>query len=236
MWFSHHYGKDESPEGDLVRLLQNAEVVIGGDDLPTLGRFVSVLDPRPETQAALERAWTSWESAAAPAWPTAHPFAVFLRENYAHEEKTPLGSFAREFGPVLPSSGDRAALLAAVEAHAADEEAERVWQLSCFSVAWRQYQPTCVEPDCENAPCDDMSYCGVHVLNGKASRPVQWYVLIGAMEAYRRRTGMGLAHTWSLVHAGDYDAALASFRGTVAAADAPTNEQRRVFAFLGGAT
>lgn len=95
---------------------------------------------------------------------SAHGFAVFLRDSYAHEEKTPLGIFAREFGPVLPSSGDRAALLAAVEAHAGDEDDERAYQLACFSVAWRQYQPTCAEPDCQNSPCDEMSYCSVHVL------------------------------------------------------------------------
>lgn len=72
--------------------------------------------------------------------------------------------------------------------------------------------------------------------DGIPSRPVQWYVLVKAMEAYRRRTGMGLAHTWSLVHGGDYDGALASFRDTVEASDdlLPPNEQRRVLTFLRG--
>lgn len=76
-----------------------------------------------------------------------------------------------------------------------------------------------------------------HEMGGDPSRPVQWYVLIKAMEAYRQRTGMGLAHTWSLVHDGDFDGALASFRDTVGGPDAanallPPNEQRRVLDFL----
>lgn len=45
--------------------------------------------------------------------------------------------------------------------------------------------------------------------------PVRWYVLIREMEAWRANTGMGLAHTWSFVHQGDYDAARASFADTV---------------------
>jgi hypothetical protein len=95
---------------------------------------------------------------------SAHAFAVFLRDNYAGQEKTPLGIFAREFGPVLPAKGDRAALLAAVEAHAAEWDNELACIMpDCFSVAWRVFQPTCIEPGCQHAPCDEMSYCGEHV-------------------------------------------------------------------------
>jgi hypothetical protein len=94
-----------------------------------------------------------------------HEFAVFLVQNYAHEAETPLGIFAREFAAVLPSSGDRATLLAAVEAHAAEWDGELAsWMPACFSVAWRVFQPTCIEPGCQQPPCDEMSYCGEHVL------------------------------------------------------------------------
>jgi hypothetical protein len=76
-----------------------------------------------------------------------------------------------------------------------------------------------------------------HEMGGDPSRPVQWYVLIKAMEAYRLGTGMGLAHTWSLVHDGNFDGALASFRDTVGGPDAtnmllPPGEQRTLVRYL----
>lgn len=43
------------------------------------------------------------------------------------------------------------------------------------------------------------------------SQPVRWYRLILAMEEFRLRTGMGLAHSWGLVHRGDYEGARSSF-------------------------
>jgi hypothetical protein len=91
-------------------------------------------------------------------------FPAFLAQTYAHEAETPLGIFAREFGPVLPAEGDRPALLAAVKAHAAEWDNELAsWMPDCFSVAWRVFQPTCIEPGCSNGPCDEMSYCAEHV-------------------------------------------------------------------------
>jgi hypothetical protein len=36
--------------------------------------------------------------------------------------------------------------------------------------------------------------------------PVLWWALINEMRAFTARTGWGLAETWRLVRAGDYDA------------------------------
>ena len=51
-----------------------------------------------------------------------------------------------------------------------------------------------------------MSFTPVEVecrrLGTPLSEPVRWYTLIGAMEEFRRETGMGLAGIWGLVNRG----------------------------------
>lgn len=94
-----------------------------------------------------------------------HQFAAWLTENYADQEGTPLGKFARKFAPLLPAKGDRAELRAVVEDHAARwDDRLASWMPDCFDVAWREYQPNCIAPGCPHPACDQMSHCGEHAL------------------------------------------------------------------------
>ncbi len=88
-----------------------------------------------------------------------HPFAVWLVKRHG-KAQTPLGDFASEFAAVFPSSGDRARLRRSVEYYVSDE-----WVLTCFDVAWEQWEArTCASPKCTAKAAGESLLCPEHAL------------------------------------------------------------------------
>jgi hypothetical protein len=72
---------------------------------------------------------------------------------------TPLGDFTRQYAPELPATGDRTELRQRLEDIGADH-----WDLSCFDVAWDQYEPPCTWRDCTGLAVDGSTLCLAHEL------------------------------------------------------------------------
>ncbi len=73
--------------------------------------------------------------------------------------QTPLGDFTRKYAHDLPNTCDRAELRQRLEDLGADH-----WDLSCFDVAWDQYQPPCTYKDCTALALGDSTLCKGHQL------------------------------------------------------------------------
>jgi hypothetical protein len=67
-----------------------------------------------------------------------HDFVVWLRENHGKDDN-PLGDFAREFAPDLPSTGTHDELRRRLY-YTADD-----WALDIFDAAWAEYERTLAE-------------------------------------------------------------------------------------------
>jgi uncharacterized protein YozE (UPF0346 family) len=72
---------------------------------------------------------------------------------------TPLGDFARDYASELPTTGDRAELRQRLEDMGSD-----CWTLSCFDVAWDQYEPPCSYKGCTKIAVAPSTLCPGHEL------------------------------------------------------------------------
>ncbi len=131
-WLVQQHGKADTAVGDLARDVRLDPGFPTRGERRDLRNYLAECGAESDALVTFEEAWALYEPDGSPA---DHPFVTWLlrRDLRAH---TPLSGFARHYSSIFPSSGDRERLRADLEDYVGDD----AWVLTCFDVAWEQWE------------------------------------------------------------------------------------------------